>query len=120
MEAEEFLAKAALFRHLGKDALEHLSRQMEFLSFPEEPLVREGDPPDGFYIVKSGVAKVTKPSGPGGAEVVLALLRRGDSFGELALIDGLSRSATVTAMRAMECYLPPGMPLWWLWNDIPR
>ena len=38
---------------------------------------------------------------------MLAILREGDSFGELALLDGLPRSANVTAMAPVECYFLP-------------
>ena len=36
---------------------------------------------------------------------MLAILSQGDSFGEIGLIDGLPRSADVTAMNAVECYI---------------
>lgn len=107
MEAEEFLTKVTLFRQLERTALEHLAAQMRLLYFPEGLIVKEGDSGDGFYIIKAGVAKITRSSGPGRAEAVLALLRRGDSFGEVALIDGLPRTANVTAMQPMECYFLP-------------
>ena len=57
-----------------------------------------------MYIIKSGVAKVTRSSENWEAEAVLAILRQGDCFGEIGLIDGLPPSANVTAMESMECY----------------
>ncbi len=42
-----------------------------------------------------------------GVEVVLAILKPGNSFGELSLIDGLPRSANVAAMAPSVCYFLP-------------
>ena len=67
--------------------------------------MKEGDPGDALYIIKSGVASVTKASRLRGREAILATLKRGGSFGELALIDGLPRSADVTAAQPLECYM---------------
>ena len=54
------------------------------------------------------MAKVTKgATETAGVEAVLAILREGDSFGELSLIDGQPRSANVAAMVPMECYFLP-------------
>lgn len=107
MEAEEFLAKVPMFNLLARGELAQIASKARLLSLPGGPIVREGDPPDGLYVIKSGMAKVTKASRTGGAEAVLGLLRPGDSFGEVSLIDGQPRTADVTAMQPMECYFLP-------------
>jgi CRP/FNR family cyclic AMP-dependent transcriptional regulator len=56
-------------------------------------LFREGDPGREMYILQSGKVQVKKKVGPG--EKVLAELAPGDFFGEMALLEGLNRSATV-------------------------
>ena len=61
-----------------------------------ETIVAAGDPPDGFYVLGSGIARVLV-AGDDGEEVSLNLLREGDSFGEAGLLDGSPRSATVRA-----------------------
>jgi CRP/FNR family transcriptional regulator, cyclic AMP receptor protein len=61
-------------------------------------LFRAGAADDGCYRVEDGLLKVTMVSGSG-AERILAFLGRGDIVGELAIIDGLPRSATVVAVR---------------------
>ena len=53
------------------------------------------------------MAQVTKPAGGGDLAVDLATLSQGESFGEIGLIDGLPRSATVTAIEPMTCYFLP-------------
>jgi len=61
-------------------------------------LFRAGDSDDGCYRVEDGLLKVTMVSGSG-AERILAFLGRGDIVGELSIIDGLPRSATVMTVR---------------------
>jgi len=60
-----------------------------------EVLVRQGDPGDTFYIVKSGRVKVSALRGD--ADVELAKLGEGDYFGEMNVLTGECRNATVTA-----------------------
>lgn len=58
---------------------------------------REGDPGDLMYIIQSGGVEISQLQE--GKEVVLALLERGDFFGEMALVDQRPRSATVTTIQ---------------------
>ncbi|MEO0107302.1 MAG: Crp/Fnr family transcriptional regulator, partial [candidate division WOR-3 bacterium] len=51
---------------------------------------------DVMYLIKEGQIKITKGKGPD--ERVLAVLKEGDFFGEMAIIDGSPRSATATAI----------------------
>jgi hypothetical protein len=61
-----------------------------------EPVVRQGDPADRFYIIESGSFTVTQ-AGPSGEPVVLRQLGPDDVFGELGLLNRTPRTATVTA-----------------------
>jgi CRP/FNR family transcriptional regulator, cyclic AMP receptor protein len=63
-----------------------------------EILFRAGASDDGCYRVEDGLLKVTMVSGSG-AERILAFLGQGAIVGELSVIDGLPRSATVVAVR---------------------
>ena len=63
-------------------------------------VTRDTAPVDGLYIIKSGVAKVSKPSESWEAEAVLAILGSGSCFGEIGLLDGLPPSANVTGAGA--------------------
>jgi CRP/FNR family transcriptional regulator, cyclic AMP receptor protein len=63
-----------------------------------ELLFRAGASGDGCYRVEDGLLKVTIVSGSGG-ERILAFLGQGAIVGELSIIDGLARSATVMAVR---------------------
>ena len=104
-ETAEFLGRLSIFQYLGQEALERLAGQLSLVSLPEGPIFKEKDPVHGLYIIKSGAAKVTRSAQGGGPEAVLAILSQGDSFGEVGLIDGMPRSADVSAMQATDCYL---------------
>lgn len=108
MEIGEFLADVGLFSNLQKRDIQRLAANIRQVSFPDGGMIQDNDSIDGLYIVKKGMAKVSKSSSTtAGVEAVLAILREGDSFGELGLIDGLPRSADVIAMGPVECYFLP-------------
>ena len=65
----------------------------------EETLFLTGDAGDGCYLVNEGLLKVTMVSRFGN-ERILAFLGPGTIVGELSIIDGLPRSASVVAVRA--------------------
>ena len=58
-------------------------------------------------MVLSGLVRI-RISDAEGRELTLALLERGDPFGEIALLDGLPRTAGAAAVEATECLLLPG------------
>ena len=101
----EFLGRVSIFRHLEQDALAHLAAQMQLISIPEGPILKEKENVHSLHIISSGAVKVTKSAEGGGPEAVLAILGEGDSFGEIGIIDGLTATASVTAMQPTECYL---------------
>ena len=65
---------------------------------PQQTLFTAGDPGDGFYLVDEGLLKVNVIS-VAGSERILAILGPGDLLGELSVIDGAPRSASVIAIR---------------------
>ena len=100
-----FLSNVKIFKHLDEDARNHLASKMSIVSHAAETVViKDGDPVDGLYIIKSGTAKVTKAADAGGLDAPLIYLHEGDSFGEVGLVDGLPRSASVIAQTRLECY----------------
>ena len=68
----------------------------------DELLFLAGDPGEGFYQLNEGLLKVSMAS-PKGAERILAILGPGSIVGDMAVIDGRSRSASVSALR--DCKL---------------
>jgi ABC-type lipoprotein export system ATPase subunit len=68
---------------------------------PGAVIVRQGDEPEDFYIVTAGEVEVVLEH-PGGQEILVNSLRRGQYFGEIALLRGGTRVATVRASTAGE------------------
>src|SRR5882724_177045 len=64
-------------------------------------VVREGDEADAFYVMVTGRARVLK-QGQNGEELSLSILRAGQSFGEMALLEYGRRGATVRASSDVE------------------
>ena len=88
----EVLKQVPLFKSLPDKQLRNLAGELTERRFTEgQELTSEGTGGAGFFIIASGTATVTV----GGAE--RATLGPGDYFGEIALIDGGTRTATITA-----------------------
>jgi CRP-like cAMP-binding protein len=86
-----------IFSDLSREAFLELTRGMVLHRVPEgEAVIREGEAGNSFYVVASGRLAVSRLD-DGGRSVVLARLGEGDFFGEMALLSGAVRSATVTA-----------------------
>jgi CRP-like cAMP-binding protein len=87
------LARVPLFSGLAPRHLKRLADLTEEQRYMEgSRVVREGDIGDTFYVILEGEAKVTARSGR-----VVNRLRPGDFFGEISLLDGGPRTASVVA-----------------------
>jgi CRP/FNR family transcriptional regulator len=94
----ELLRRVPLFSDLESPELESFSRVAVPRTFPGGTRVfHEGDQSDACYIVRSGRFRVTREHSDGRA-ITLASLGPGDIFGELAMLDGEVRSASVEAL----------------------
>jgi CRP/FNR family cyclic AMP-dependent transcriptional regulator len=103
----ETLAGMPFFSGLDAASLDRVGRGMRTRRFRRgEVIFHQGDPGDALFIVMSGAIKIMLPSDTG-EEAILATLRPGDVFGELALLDGAPRSATATAIEASETVILP-------------
>jgi CRP/FNR family transcriptional regulator len=105
----ELLRSVPLFSDLEQRELESFSQVAVPRSFPAATRVfHEGDHSDACYIVRSGGFRVTREHSDGRA-ITLATLGPGDIFGELAMLDGEVRSASVEALEDGELLaLPAG------------
>jgi predicted acylesterase/phospholipase RssA/CRP-like cAMP-binding protein len=96
------LADTPFFAALTPSALVELQSELELVQLPGgEILFRTGDAADSMYVVLSGRLRVSIDGADGNSEV-LRELSRGDSVGELALLTGEARSATIRAIRDSE------------------
>ncbi len=97
--ALQALRRTGVFRDLPDATIEDLARRAEIVMVEADvPLFAIGDRSDDLYVVVSGRLDVVQPDGAGG-EIHLRRLSHGDTVGEIALIDGEPRSATVRAVR---------------------
>src|SRR6185437_4101718 len=95
--ANDVLGSVPLFSKLGEDERSGLTQLMHAKQFPaHQPVFWIGERGDDFYVVQSGKVNVSCPD-ESGKEVVLATLGPGHFFGEISLLDGGPRTATVRA-----------------------
>ncbi|HKE54129.1 MAG TPA: cyclic nucleotide-binding domain-containing protein [Actinomycetota bacterium] len=97
IRARDVLAQVPLFAGVPSRFLKRLAGEMDEQRFMEgATIVRKGDPGETFYVVVEGEAKVTDENGKR-----LAGLIPGDFFGEISLMDGGPRTATVVSDTPM-------------------
>jgi CRP-like cAMP-binding protein len=96
------LRSCPLFTRVDADALMGVVRRLRQRRFRRnEVIFHQGDPGGALYVITEGAVKIVLPS-PEGEEAIIATLRAGDFFGELALLDGEPHSATATAVEPTE------------------
>lgn len=94
----DLLTRVPLFKKLPEKTLGRLNKLIVEREFPADAdMVKEGGEADAFFLLKSGSAEVRH----GGS--ILRSLAAGDYFGEMALLDGQPRSATVRAVAPVTC-----------------
>ena len=112
----DLLRRVPLFADLPSDALLALSGRLRRRQTPPgTPVVYKGDPSGALYLIMSGRVKVHQATASGD-EVILNVLGSGDFFGEMSLLDGLPRSADISARwsRRSCCFwkAPPCKASW--------
>ncbi len=95
---EAVVSGSFLFRSLDEPHRRRLVDRGVVMVFPAgKELLMEGEVGTEFYLVDRGIVEVTT-RGPSGQAVVLATLQRGAFFGEVAMLTGMPRTATITAL----------------------
>ena len=103
-EPYDFLRRVPLFSEVSDKDLRTIAASMRRRAFaPGEHIVSEGEGGIGFFFVESGSVEVTQDGER------RAMLGTGDHFGEIALLAGAERTATVSAETDVVCW---GMPAW--------
>ncbi|MEX2185959.1 MAG: ATP-binding cassette domain-containing protein [Pirellulales bacterium] len=99
----EFLMQCPVFEGLTPNSLTRVADQMTLERHPAgATIIRQGDPGDKFYIVRKGSVDVFVDDGQG--PHLASTLNAGSYFGEVALLTGGVRTATVVATQPLELY----------------
>jgi len=100
---DQYISKA--LHSLSQQELVQVSAQLDPISYPPgETIFKQGDPADKFYIIIKGQVEVVVPH-ESGEEVVSATLSKGQFFGEMGLLQGGTRTATIRATNEAEVIL---------------
>lgn len=96
------LRQVSLFGELSEEDLEELESIIQERFFRKnEVIFRAQEPGSTLFVLKRGSVKVSAED-QRGKEVILRILKDGDFFGEMSLLDGQHRSATVTALEPCQ------------------
>ena len=95
------LRSVPLFASVDEAFVEHLKESVELVSYNQNQIIcKEGEEADAFYLIRSGMVRVSNAL-PGG-DMVRTYLSRGDYFGEIGLLHSIKRTATCTALDAVD------------------
>ena len=101
----EQLKNIPLFTFVEDDELALIADKLDLKTFPANTLIiKEGDAGNCLYLIKSGKVKVYAQHEDLEQEIVLSYLESGDHFGEMALISGDPRSASVLSVTEVEAW----------------
>lgn len=99
---KELISSVSLFQGVGAKLISELENQMEWIFLPGgETLMRQGDKADGMYVVVNG-SLVYEVRNNQGHVVSTGTFSKGDIIGEMALLTGEPRTATVVATLSCE------------------
>ena len=102
MTGAEFLAKVFVFGAIDEASRSELARYLKPAKYKKEAVVLSREEPGtALFLIVKGKVKVVL-YGPSGREVILSMLKDGDFFGEMSLLDGQPRSASVVAVTDSE------------------
>jgi CRP-like cAMP-binding protein len=102
------LRRAGIFAELADEDVEALARLARVAVYPAgDEIIEEGaefdEETDGIFVVVDGAVEVRTGTTDGSDGRLLVKLGPGEFFGEMALLDGRPRSASVTAMDETQC-----------------
>ena len=101
----DFLKYVPIFSELNDSTIEQISKIGVRKSFKKDSVILfEHETGSALFVISEGKVKISRVSDDG-REVILTILNESDFFGEMAILDGLSRSANVTAMEDSELYI---------------
>jgi len=102
----ELLRRHALFHKIGDEALERFLGVLQTQSYsPGDVVIREGETGERLYLISSGRVVIEKKvfNKEAITSERIAVLQKGETFGEMELVDNQPRSATVRALDETVC-----------------
>ena len=101
----EFLKWVPIFSELEEETIEKIAQVGVRKSYGKENVIlMEEEAGSALFVIISGKVKISRTSSDG-REVILSILSEADFFGEMAILDGLTRSATVISIEDSELYI---------------
>ncbi|MEQ1688571.1 MAG: cyclic nucleotide-binding domain-containing protein, partial [Sphingopyxis sp.] len=101
-ELVDLLAPGSLFAGASAEQLDAVAVRGQLKHYARgDTIMHQGDPGDSFYILISGVARVSIVAA-NGREITLDYLEKGAAIGEIAVLDGQERTASVVAHEAVS------------------
>ncbi|HEU0094271.1 MAG TPA: cyclic nucleotide-binding domain-containing protein, partial [Vicinamibacteria bacterium] len=92
-----------LFSGFSRDELVAVIRGLRLLTFePGDIVLTEGDRGDSLFVITTGTVKTFVRDTTQGGQLLMRRLKEGDFFGEISVLSGKARSATVTAATHCE------------------
>jgi CRP-like cAMP-binding protein/Zn-dependent protease len=105
VEAAELIDALPAFDDLPEEVLSDLAGRIQLrILNPGEPIFRQGDRPDAFYVIRSGTVQIEDEDADTGDTRILRTMTRGESFGEMGLLGANRRQATVRAQDEVELF----------------
>ncbi len=109
------LQRVPLFSGFSEDELRRVAELSRIIEPPAGTVITQiGDAGDSFFIIIDGMAAVRTPVGPG------SQLQPGDCFGEMSLVDGEPRSATIVATTDLRVLVVDRSHFWRLLDETPE
>jgi CRP-like cAMP-binding protein/Zn-dependent protease len=105
VEAASMIDELPLFDDVPVEVLNDLAGRVRLRSVARgQAVVRQGERSDAFYVVRRGTLQAVEEDPETGDERALRVLGRGESFGELGLLESQPRAATVRALEEAEVF----------------
>ena len=105
VEAAELIDALPIFDDVPVEVLDELAGRVRLRTLARtQPVFRQGDRPEAFYVVRRGVLEIVEEDPETGNERQIRTVGRGESFGELGLLTGAARTATVRAVDEAEVF----------------
>jgi len=103
-EPQHFLQRIKLFSALNAQECQEVVKRMKRRDFPPQMMiVREGQPGNSMFFITSGTVEIRKKDPNTGIDFLLSEMGPGQNFGEMSLLTGKPRTATVTAIQPTTC-----------------